>query len=355
MTEAALKLIEAQREEARPPEYNRPDWFDDLESRTGMRRHEKMAATFKYREVMKMFVEGTARGNMRVNANNGNHIFFVKNKGTELWLFKNNPSLKIKRCVAKKVNGAFVGNSSSLFFMKQKGGKIVNLNNGQMAFQRVMEEVMPLLPFDMFKETKLDINSIEMIDRGPGEKLDLGQNRKGVPILTHFMGAMVFKIRARSRSAELHYNGKTDQYFLFDIDRNDVKLKNLNFFISRLARAVTSIDDAYASLKPQEVMDAERFLGKPCERQGEWFFIPVQGDFKPKTERTVNGGQAQMEARLQSKGNRPHYVRKISEEGYVTGKVWHGGREHKDIELETWCKPVPNTAVESFKISGAID
>jgi hypothetical protein len=39
----------------------------------------------------------------------------------------------------------------------------------------------------------------------------------------------------------------------------------------------------------------------------------------------------------------------------VRGKVSHGGHEHKPIILDGWHKPVPNTAVGSFKISGAVD
>jgi len=150
--------------------------------------------------------------------------------------------------------------------------------------------------------------------------------------------------------------GKDEDYFLFDIDRNDLKLKNFNVFLSKLARPCSSIEDAYASLKPKEIFDAERFMGKQCERQGEWFFIPVQGEHEVKKEAKWNRGRpARQGAILQAKGNRPHYVEMLSDEGYVKGKVTHGGGGHIPINLKQWHRAVPNTATESFKISGDVD
>lgn len=356
MTEAARQLLEDAREAAlkviekldsKPAPYTTPEWFEDV-------------GDFKtlsgYRQAVKSFLLGELNKRVHVKASNGKHVMYSKNNGQELWLFKDNPSLKVNILVAKKFNGVFVGNASSLTRQKTPKGKISLVGGGRFRIQAVLEDCMMMLPFEMFKETRLDINSLEMIDRGDSETVQV--KRAGGRRLEnqHFMGAMVFKIKARARSSELHYNGKA-QYFLFDIDRNDLKLKNLNFFLSRLGRPVVSIDDAYASLKPKEVSDAERFLKHPVQRQGEWFFIPVTGEFEKKKGVTssFHVGSRGMRANLQSKGNRPHYVEWLSEEDYVKGLVTHGGHEHEPIELETWCKPVPNTAVESFKISGAID
>ena len=40
---------------------------------------------------------------------------------------------------------------------------------------------------------------------------------------------------------------------------------------------------------------------------------------------------------------------------YVTGKVEHSGREHAPLILKGWYRAVPNTATESFTITGDID
>lgn len=308
------------------------------------------------RSVIKRFVLGNFAGTSSSKTNSIRHTYTTRKNGTELWLFKNNPSIKVHVCVAKKTNGFVFGNSSSLFFMRQpKSGKIVS-TRGRLKIQEVMGECIPMVPFQMLKESQLDINSMTLIDRGPDEHVDGGRTSEGKSVLTHFTGAMVFKIDVNKRSREVQ--GKSDKYFLFDIDRNDLKLKNLNFFLSALSRPVKSLKDAYDSLKPDEVREAEMFLGHEVQRQGEWFFIPwSKQDFKPKTEqdRWNRGRPARVQATLQAKGNRPHYVDMMSEEGFVKGKVTHGGYEHKPIELKVWCKAVPNTAIESFKISGSID
>lgn len=316
--------------------------------------------TDKVRKIVKSFIEGNL-DRAKYQAMNARHVFSTKNNGTELWMLKDNPSLKVRVCVARVVNGGFVGNSSGLMAMRQALSKNrkrakINWGGGRLKIQEVLQDCMPMVPFRLFTETRLDLNLLSIIDKAPDEMIDVGRKEKGKPVLTHFTGAMLFKIGVRSRSRGV--TGETERFFLFDIDRNDLALKNFNVFLSRLGRPATSIEDAYDSLKPDEVRNAERFLKRPCDRQGEWFFIPVQGDFKTKKLPSYSNGlgrPAKVRAELRSKGNRPHFVEELSEEGYVRGKVTHGGFEHKPIELETWHKPVPNTAVESFKISGAVD
>lgn len=251
----------------------------------------------------------------------------------------------LRSLVAKKINGRFFGNSSEIFG-KKRYRSVGRTWVKQLEVQRRISQFIPMIPFELFKTLKLDVGALKIIDSGPEEDFDFGRkNKEGKVMLQHFTGAMVFSI------------GK--QFYMFDVDRNEVDLKNFNCWMSRLPRAVTSIEDAYRSLKPKEVEDAERFLGKACERQGEWFFIPVQGNFEPDktlTKASVGYGSNQKAvATLQSKGNRAHYVEEMCKEGFVRGTVTHGGYEHKDIELPGWCKAVPNSAVESFRITGMVD
>ena len=344
-----LKVVEA-------PEFFKPTWWGE--------DHDTKSYEGRCRIVVEAFMRGTLKKRLKFQNMNGRHNYYTKNNGTELWLFKNNPSIKVNICVALKQNGQFFGNSSSINPMRQlasrkqrEAGKRGRLSwtGGAQKIQDVLSDAMTMVPFRVFKEAQLDITTLRMIDKGQAEMLELGRERKGKKIQTHFTGAALFTIKVNKRSREIQ--GKTDDYFLFDIDRNDLKLKVFNPFLSKLSRPATSIADAYASLKPKEVSDAERFLGKEVPRQGEWFFIPVIGEFKQAKvlNRWGRGRPADAEATLSSKGNRPHFVTKLSEEGYVRGKVTHGGHEHKPIELETWHKAVPNTAVQSFTISGSVD
>ena len=343
------------RREKEEPTFFKPTWWgedhrDNYEGRCRM--------------VVEKFMRGTLKGRIHTSNMNGRHVYYTKNQGTELWLFKNNPSIKANILVALKLENGFVGNSSSLMALRQvqskkqiaegKRGRLT-WTGGAQKIQDVMSEAMTMVPFRVFKEAQLDIKTIRIIEKAPDEMVDVGRTVKGKKVDTHFTGACLFTLKVNKRSREIQ--GKTEDYFLFDIDRNDLKLKVWNPFLSKLARKATSVADAYASLKPQEVRDAERFLGYEVPRQGEWFFIPVIGEFKRAKvlNRWGRGRPADAEATLQSKGNRPHFVTKLSEEGYVQGKVTHGGHEHKPIELETWHKPVPNSAVESFTISGSVD
>ncbi len=321
--EVATPIFHREIKTEKPLGYTRAAWFDEIPKDTYESR---------CRQVVKAFVTGTLKGKM---VGYKTHVYSTRNNGKELWLFRNNPSIRCHIMMAKKIGDHFVGNASGIMATRQGKQKKLGFTGGGSKIQEIMGEVLPMVPFRMFKETGLDINSMLVVSKNPDEKIDIGQKIDGKNVLTHYTGAMVFKIK----------KARQESYFLFDIDRNDLKLKHMNAFLSKLARPCTSVQDAYASLKPQEVSEAERFLGHEVTRQGEWFFIPVQGDF-------AFTGQ---EAVLQSKGNRAHYVKHLSPEGYVKGKVWHGGGEHKDIKLDTWCKAVPNSAVESFKITGAID
>jgi len=321
--------------EKKAPIFMQPNWWDDPTFEKNWNGH--------LREIVKAYVTGTFREHKEFMLTRGNHIYSVRNSGTEFWLYKDNPVNKFHVCMAKIVNGIFIGNGSSIQAQKIPGKKKLHFMAGASRIQHVLGQVMPMVPFRLFEEHNLSLDCLRMIEKGKEEWLDVDSGEKDKP--RHFTGAMVFSMPG--------VDG--EEHFLFDVDRNDLAMKQFNAFMSKLCRPVTSIQDAYASLKPQEVIDAERFLDDPCPRQGEWFFIPVTGEFKKDPIRSRFGSQNDMEARLQSQGNRPHYVAELSEENYVRGKVTHGGHEHRPIRLKGWHKPVPNTAVESFTVSGDID
>lgn len=359
LTEGAVALVEQHQDqifesiEPNTDFFMKPSWWDktdvDAYKRTG-----------EVRQVVKAFLTGTLD---RMVAGYDRHIYTTKNNGTELWLFKNNRSLKLRLLVAKRTpSGVFVGNSSSLVGMRQAPNKTGRRKiywglGGRSMIQGVLEDVMPMIPFRTLKEARLDIESLSVVEKGSSETIDRGEKTKsGKKIMSHYTGGLLFKIDIRTVSRGLL--GKNEEYYLFDIDRNDLAMKNFNPFLSKLGRPCTSIADAYESMKPDEVRDAERFMKKPCPRQGEWFFIPQSGRHEQVAlSRAVLAWSAgpKVQAELRAKGNRAHYVTDMSEDGMVRGKVYHGGHEHLPIELKGWHKPVPNLATESFKITGAVD
>lgn len=352
---AALQLAETTQSEPIKTRqaYITPQWWGNVEPDLQLYKS-------KTRWIVKNFVLGTLRGKILDNSSNGRHIYSVRKGGSELWLFKDNPTTKIHLCVARKLGGAFVGNASSLAWTTMNG-KLYALNGRNERIQQALADVMPMVPFAMLKENGFDIDTLRVIDRGAEETLKIApRHGKGLND-QHFTGAMLFKIEAskKERQKRPWLKVEKNQHFLFDVDRGDLKDGIFNPFLSRLAGPCKTIEEAYESFKPQEVRDAERFLKRECVRQGEWYFIPVVGEFKKQKAGTryVYGNSQfnKFNAVLQSKGNHPHYAMHISDEGYVTGEVAHGGYEHPSITLEGWHKAVPNTAIASFTITGGVD
>ena len=138
--------------------------------------------------------------------------------------------------------------------------------------------------------------------------------------------------------------------------------------------------------------------GKHVKRQGEWFFIPTEidplsdiaelteeqkkeyalalaiknhgrwnneitemlgKDLTEKYENISNIPDCNVKRmELRAGKNRPNHAEKGINTGgksYVKGKVEHSGREHADIVLEGWHIALPNTAIDSFTITGDID
>lgn len=187
---------------------------------------------------------------------------------------------------------------------------------GQTDVQRLLEKHgAAMLPFSVVEQLKLDITKIGIIDRKQSEdvlrpiptrswelpnldeesqkicdapttsdayRLELEHSPRkdsdGVEYryinggwnkmtTVHFIGAILFQVE--------------DAFFLFDIDREEVKHGMFNPFVVKLPHAAKTIDEAYESLIPQEVKQAN-LDGLDVVRQGEWFFVP--STFVPQTK-----------------------------------------------------------------------
>lgn len=110
---------------------------------------------------------------------------------------------------------------------------------------------------------------------------------------------------------------------------------------------------------PLEVRTAHA-NGIEIKRQGEHFFIKVSDASQYKADKSPRGSDwndGYIEGRMSVQGNRDHVATRFNaKSGLVSGFVKHQGREHIDTDLTSgWWKPVPNTAVKAFTISGDID
>lgn len=250
----------------------------------------------------------------------------------------------------------YLGNSSALSFTDSKiaFGKRKR-NWGQTEAQSVLSAMgIPMLPFTAFHQAGLKVTETVIIDQTKPEtvKRQTGTVRnKPVFGEVHFTGASLIK------------NKKS--VFLFDIDREEIKHGIFNPFLVELSKPAKTVKDAYDSLIPDEVKKAMA-MGAEIKRQGEYFFIKMTkaGELLADHESRRDAGDPHLsvdviytQGHLSAQGNRPHIASRFNKSwGYVSGFVSHTGREHKDLDLSSgWWKPVPNTAVKAFTLTGDVD
>jgi hypothetical protein len=243
-----------------------------------------------------------------------------------------------------RVNDKVFGNSSQLQYAEMNFGRAKNW--GETKLQKsLVESKISMIPFSVFTEAKLDMSKMQIVESGKPESIKVKDGKKFRN--THFTGACLFKIDFR--------------FFLFDIDRREIEHGIMNAFLVELKKPCKTIKDAYHSLKPKEVLEAEA-KGLKVKRQGEWFFIPCLE--KPKgTEAKSSKDRWTTDSvtyELQAGNNRPNIVNQVILDSKKTiiavkGKVSHAGREHADMILTDWHMPIPNTSVASFTLTGRVD
>ena len=284
------------------------------------------------------------------------------------------PIKKAKDLIAIKFPNIVLGNSSVLELVRQKetGQAYHSSNRGISEIQTNLSSKITMVPFSVFKEAKVDLSKFELLEKGKEETLKryrievkfdktigkYGENvEKRIDFDQHFTGACLFKIQG--------------EVYLFDIDRNEIAHNIVNPFLVNISdKTVKTIKDAYNSLKPQSVKDAEKD-GLNVKRQGEWFFIPtkltgafIKENYKKVVSRRFIDNQQQEERSvfpeliLRAGPNRPNRAKLGFQHNgivYVNGKISHTGREHQDLNLSDWHIAIPNTATKSWTVTGDVD
>ncbi len=298
-------------------------------------------------------------------------------------------SQEVKQTVlAAKINNKIVGNSSELtgliFFRNN------NTTNKVTSEQTFLSEQVPMIPFNALKQAGLSLDTFREIDKGQEETIYRKQVQDWLsPAAVETIKsdkrirALVSKSIKNYKSEERfhityelaqHFTGASlfqvgDKRFLLDVDRIELKHGIINPFLVELKNnTVNTIAEAYQSLKPQEVVEAEA-QGLKVKRQGEWFFIPIdnlyQTTVKFAHKRLVTTQEADQNFRgnvgageLRAGPNRPNRAEcmvEIAGKFYVSGTISHTGREHADLELKEFYQAIPNTSQTSWTITGDID
>jgi len=239
------------------------------------------------------------------------------------------------------------------------------------------------IPFNVLASANLKLSETKVLEQGPESEHEIKVDAYGSKLETrHFTGALL-----------LENNGRK---FLMDIDRIEIEHKIFNVFFVEVDSKAKSIEEAYESMKPKEVKEAEN-QGIEVKRQGEWFFI--------KTDKSVEINDSQVhiwspseedkgfkKPRLErfdiahGKGRPNQLYKPVNFDGLedlVCGVVSHTGREHKDLclgitdlesnetqdsmprrsyseeeaksyKFDLW-RVVPNTTIGNFTITGDVD
>lgn len=318
--------------------------------------------------------------------------------------------------LAARIGEAIVGNSSVLEgyqnHMRDGYRKRAVVTDEQLA----LSELVAMIPFTVMKQANLDLNSFREIDKGEAETLKRRETRTQltanqleklkedpnvVDLVSKKVDATGWDAKKGEKRFDVTYNRKQhfagarlfacteaptvdprigrnplpapkDKVFLLDIDRKELQHGLINPFLVELQDpTVETIAEAYESLKPDEVIKAEE-SEMLVERQGEWFFIPIdplseqraEKTHKAKIEEESRGETATWRRMWAGRGelragrNRPNTVEAMIEiEGkyFVKGTVSHSGREHKDLKLTRWHQAIPNTSQSSWTITGDVD
>lgn len=178
----------------------------------------------------------------------------------------------------------------------------------------------------------------------------------------HLLGSTVFKI-----------DGK---YYLSGTDPSGIWGRN--YFLTRLIREVHTVEEAYETLKPVAVLEAEA-RGAEVKRQGEWFFIPTDLTYKfPKgtkvlksiplppsdnrvrphshipTETVMFSGFTFCRGTVRHKGDKYAVRDRNNYEVIIKTKFLPG--DHKMLKLgKVWHKAVPNVQDGSWGSTGTVD
>jgi len=142
-------------------------------------------------------------------------------------------------------------------------------------------------------------------------------------------------------------------YYLSGVDENE-PWRLRSYFLCQLPNAVASIGQAYESLKPQRVRDAE-VRGVEIRRQGDVFLVPVAGR---DWNLTLRFGRDTL-ARDHRLWNGTHTAsRALVADGrvFVSGRLTHERRQHRTLYCKgLWYEATKNTALASWNAVGHID
>lgn len=295
---------------------------------------------------------------------------FLQRKGKTVKI--DDYKISVNQIVQGKTIVAFRDSKGDIFMNSQ----VLNITHferefmgGQSLIQaEVRKAAKYSIPLNVLESANLKLNETRVLEQGPESDHRIygvnkwGQRNSSLDQDRHFTGALLLENSGRK--------------FLMDIDREEIKHGIFNAFFVEVERKVKTIAEAYESMKPQEVRDAES-KGLKVERQGEWFFIQTDETVTVRKEDVNTWFDKDVDKQVHrfdvshGKGRPNRLYRPVGFgdlDKLVCGTVTHTGREHRDLDLgshaagkngeftvfKLW-KLVPNATISNFTITGDID
>lgn len=271
------------------------------------------------------------------------------------------------------------GHHFPMAYRKSDGSYIVNADTyssttsqhqgGVRAAIRGRQQIQ--IPFSILRGPGISVSEIEIVHTEPDRQVLTGKQREVFTCTDyqhlhtkgecytledsymHLLGRSVLRV---------HRQDVGFAYFLSGTDETMVDAW-CSYFLAQLPRAVDSVADAIEALKPQEVLEAEA-QGIQVKRQGEWFFIPVDGPLRGASDVLgVDNGQQGLPVKYLRHRNAERQRRHLCthlkmKQGvrYAKGTVRHTGGEHKMLKLgNVWHRVYENEEVRSYRGAGRVD
>jgi hypothetical protein len=180
------------------------------------------------------------------------------------------------------------------------------------------------------ESAKLKLNQTKIIEQGPEQTFTIRKDTYSQNTETrHFTGYLLLENAGRK--------------FFMDIDRLEIEHKIFNVFFVEVDKSVKTAMQAYESMKPEIVRDAEN-AGLKVLRQGEWFFIPTNEKIRMPIKNIYNRILRDnfpyptiQQFNISHGKGRPNSLFKVVIDGIegslVCGMVRHLGREHNPLKL----------------------
>lgn len=249
--------------------------------------------------------------------------------------------------VSKEIMTVAFRDSSGHVFMNSQVLQLESIERYFLGKQSIIQsEIRKIakfsIPFNVLDAAKLKLNETTVLEQGPEQDFEIRERNDhgsdtGKLETRHFTGALLLENAGRK--------------FLMDLDRIEIEHKIFNVFFVELKSHVKTISEAYESMKPTEVRDAEK-RGIEVKRQGEWFFIKTDktlvafpGAFERYMPRNLEKWNEENKNRpflapfkISHGQGRPNTLLKPVNYGdgideLVCGVVTHDGREHQPLDL----------------------